>query len=93
MRAIEIYGSIASKDIIVDFLLSQGQSDFYFFTCSHYGTGAFLLSAEEQVSARAKYGVFRLFLEEEESILFSETIKGYLKDKTIKIMSYDVKEL
>lgn len=93
MKAIEIYCAIASKDTIVDFLLLQEQNDFYFFTCSRYGAGGFLVSAEEQVSARAKFGVFRLFMEQEMAEKLAVLLKGHLKDKTIKIVVYDCKEI
>jgi hypothetical protein len=92
-KALEIYCSLASKDGVVDFLLARGIEDFYFFPCSRYGAGSFLISAEEQVSARAKFGVFRLFAEEQDTLKLVDMLKAHLKDKTIKMFSYDIHEM
>lgn len=93
MKTVEIYCPIASKDTVVDFLLSQEKNDFYFFPCSRYGAGAFLISAEEQVSARAQFGMFRLISDDTQALALAEGLKAHLKDKTIKIVAYDIREL
>jgi hypothetical protein len=92
-KALEIYCSLASKDSVVDCLLARGIEDFYFFPCSRYGAGSFLVSAEEQVSARAKFGVFRLFTDGQDTPDLADMLKAHLKDKTIRMFSYDVHEM
>ncbi|MDD5159070.1 MAG: DUF3240 family protein [Sulfuricurvum sp.] len=93
MTSMDIYFEIANKDILVDLLLEEGYDDFYFFPCKRYSAGAFLISAEEQVSARRDFGLFRLFMHETETVVLSAAIKRELKDKTIKIFMSGVKEL
>ncbi|MDP1785373.1 MAG: DUF3240 family protein [Sulfuricurvum sp.] len=88
-----IYFEIANKDILVDLLLEEGYDDFYFFPCKRYSAGALLTSAEEQVSARRNFGLFRLFLQKAEAIVLARAIKAELKDKTIKILIDEVEEL
>lgn len=93
LTGLDIYFEIANKDTLVDLLLEEGYDDFYFFPCKRYGAGAFLTSAQEQVSARRDFGLFRLFMHEAEAIVLSCAIKEELKDKTIKIFINEVKEL
>ncbi|MDD2829621.1 MAG: DUF3240 family protein [Sulfuricurvum sp.] len=93
ITSMDIYFEVANKDILVDLLLEEGYDDFYFFPSKRYSAGAFLISAEEQVSARRDFGLFRLFLHETEAIVLSAAIKRELKDKTIKIFMTGVKEL
>lgn len=93
LSGMDIYFEIANKDTLVDLLLEEGYDDFYFFPCKRYSAGAFLISAEEQVSARRDFGLFRLFMHETEAIVLSAAIKRELKDKTIKIFLSGVKEL
>ncbi|OYZ66717.1 MAG: hypothetical protein B7Y17_01150 [Sulfuricurvum sp. 24-42-5] len=93
MNAIDIYFEINYKDTLVDFLLSQGYNDFYFFSCNRYGAGAFLKSTHEQVSARADFGVFKLFLDRENIIALSSSIKQELHGKNIKMYTYGISEL
>ena len=50
-----------------------------------------MISAEEQVSVRRDFGLFRLFLHETEAIVLSGAIKRELKDKTIKIFLNELK--
>lgn len=93
LNAIDIYFEINHKDTLVDFLLAEGYNDFYFFSCSRYGAGAFLVSAEEQVSARAVFGVFKLFLDKENIVSLSSSIKNQLHGIPIKMYTYGVSEL
>ncbi|MGZ5209095.1 MAG: DUF3240 family protein [Sulfuricurvum sp.] len=93
LNRMDIYFEIANKDTLVDLLVEEGYDDFYFFSCKRYGAGAFLVSSEEQVSARRDFGLFRLFLQNAEAIVLASAIKGELKDKTIKIFIDEVKEL
>ncbi|MDD2369688.1 MAG: DUF3240 family protein [Sulfuricurvum sp.] len=93
ITSMDIYFEIANKDTLVDLLLEEGYDDFYFFPCKRYSAGAFLISAEEQVSARRDFGLFRLFLHDTEAIVLSAAIKRELKDKTIKIFMTGAKEL
>jgi len=93
ITSMDIYFEIANKDTLVDLLLEEGYDDFYFFPCKRYSAGAFLISAEEQVSARRDFGLFRLFLHDTEALVLSAAIKRELKDKTIKIFMTGVKEL
>lgn len=93
LSGMDIYFEIANKDTLVDLLLEEGYDDFYFFPCKRYSAGAFLISAEEQVSARRDFGLFRLFLHETEALVLSGAIKRELKDKTIKIFMHQLKEL
>ncbi|MDP2849512.1 MAG: DUF3240 family protein [Sulfuricurvum sp.] len=89
----DIYFEIGNKDTLVDLLLEEGYDDFYFFPCKRYSAGAFLISAEEQVSARRDFGLFRLFMHETEAIVLSAAIKKELRDKTVKIFMNEIKEL
>ncbi|MBB1094583.1 DUF3240 family protein [Rhodopseudomonas palustris] len=93
LNGMDIYFEISNKDILVDFLLAEGYNDFYYFPCKRYGAGAFLVSAQEQVSARAEFGLFRLFLEHENAIILAESIKNQLIGKTIRMYTYGVSEL
>ncbi len=93
LNRMDIYFDIANKDTLVDLLLEEGYDDFYFYSCKRYGAGAFLVSTEEQVSARADFGLFSLYLQKAEAIVLSGAIKEELKDKTIKIFIEEVKEL
>ena len=93
ITSMDIYFEIANKDTLVDLLLEEGYDDFYFFSCKRYSAGAFLISAEEQVSARRDFGLFRLFLHDTEALVLSAAIKRELKDKTIKIFMTGAKEL
>ncbi|MBV5320955.1 MAG: DUF3240 family protein [Sulfuricurvum sp.] len=93
LNGMDIYFEITNKDTLVDLLLEEGYDDFYFFPCKRYSAGAFLVSAEEQVSARRDFGLFRLFLHEAEAVVLSAAIKRELKDKTIKIFMNGLKEL
>jgi hypothetical protein len=92
-KAIDIYFDMSVKDILVDFLLSNGHDDFYFFVCSKYSTNSFLTSVKEQVTGRKEYGLFRLFLEEKAAHLLSDKIKTELNEKSIKIFSYETSEI
>lgn len=93
LKGLDIYFEMGIKDALIDFLLAEGYDDFYFFKCSRYGEGAFLISVEEQVSARREFGLFRLFLMEEELISISTKIKQELKDKTIRMFAHEVNEI
>lgn len=93
LNAMDIYFKITYKDILVDFLLAEGYNDFYFFACNRYGAGAFLKSTHEQVSARADFGVFKLFLDRENIIALSSSIKQELHGKNIKMYTYGISEL
>lgn len=93
MSEMDIYFEINYKDTLVDFLLSQGYNDFYFFSCNRYGSGAFLKSAHEQVSARADFGVFKLFLDQETILALSSSIKQKLHGKNIKMYTHGISEL
>ncbi|MDP3266293.1 MAG: DUF3240 family protein [Sulfuricurvum sp.] len=93
LNAMDIYFEITHKDTLVDFLLAEGYNDFYFFACNRYGVGAFLISAKEQVSARADFGVFKLFLVQENIMSLSSSIKQNLHGKNIKMYTYGVSEL
>lgn len=93
LKGLDIYFEMENKDLLVDFLLAKGYDDFYFFPCSRYGAGEFLISAEEQVSARREFGLFRLFVKEGETLTLSAAIKHELKGKTLKIFTYGVSEI
>ncbi|MCX6073660.1 MAG: DUF3240 family protein [Campylobacterales bacterium] len=93
LKQLNIYFEMGIKDTLVDLLLAQEHDDFYFFHCNRYGAGAFLISVEEQVSARRAFGLFQLFLTEDEILSLSTQIKEKLKDKTIRLFTSDVTEL
>lgn len=93
LKGLDIYFEIGSKDALVDFLLSKGYDDFYFFPCSRYSAGALLTNAQEQVSARREYGLFRLFLEAEAAQTLADDVKSSLKNKSIKIFARGFEEL
>lgn len=93
LKGMDIYFEMGTKDALVDFLLAKGHDDFYFIQCSRYSAGAFLVSIEEQLSARREFGLFRLFLDEERAKELSAHIKDKLRDKSIKIFSSDTREL
>ncbi|MGD9655794.1 MAG: DUF3240 family protein [Sulfuricurvum sp.] len=92
-KGLDIYFEMGTKDSLVDFLLAQGYDDFYFFNCSRYSAGAFLISAEEQVSARREFGLFRLFLGAQEAETLAANIKSNLRDKSIKVFAHDFQEI
>jgi len=93
LKGLDIYFEMGSKDALVDFLLAQGYDDFYFFNCNRYSAGAFLISAEEQVSARREFGLFRLFLDARKAEDLAAKIKEEMRDKSIKIFAHDFQEL
>lgn len=93
LKRMDIYFEMGIKDALVDFLLARGHDDFYFIRCSRYSAEAFLISAQEQVSARREFGLFRLFLDEERAKGLSAKIKEKLQDKSIKIFASDIREL
>ena len=93
LKGLDIYFEMGTKDSLVDFLLAQGYDDFYFFRCNRYSAGAFLISAEEQVSARREFGLFRLFLDPVKATELAAAIKENMKDKSIKIFAHDFEEL
>ncbi|MCK9371832.1 MAG: DUF3240 family protein [Sulfuricurvum sp.] len=92
LKGMEIYFEMGHKDTLVDFLLAQGYDGFYFFPCDRYGAGAFLISAQEQVSARREFGMFRLFVSAETIGSLSLAIRSELKEDTITIVTYEVHE-
>lgn len=93
LKGLDIYFEMGVKDALVDFLLARGYDDFYFFPCSRYSAGAFLISAEEQVSARREFGLFRLFLDPREADMLASDIKSTLRDKSVKIFAHGFQEL
>lgn len=93
ITGLDIYFEIGQKDTLVDFLLSKGYDDFYFFPCSRYSAGALLINAQEQVSARREYGLFRLFLHADAAQTLADDIKSSLKNKSIKIFVRECEEL
>jgi hypothetical protein len=93
LKGMDIYFEMENKDILVDFLLANGYDDFYFFPCSRYGAGEFLISAQEQVSARREFGLFRLFVKSEKTLALSSAIRHELKEKALKLFTYEVNEI
>lgn len=93
IKGLDIYFEIGIKDALVDFLLAQGYDDFYFFRCNRYSAGAFLVSAEEQVSARREFGLFRLILEPLKAKNLADSIKTELREKNIRLLMHDIEEL
>ena len=75
------------------FLLEKGYDDFYFFTCSRYSAESFLISAQEQVSARRAFGLFRIFILPNDVESLAQSIRESIRDKNIKIYMHDVREL
>lgn len=93
LKRMDIYFEMGTKDVLVDYLLSQGHDDFYFVRCNRYSASAFLVSAQEQVSARREFGLFSLILNASKARELASRIKGALRDKSIKILASDVEEL
>lgn len=93
IKGLDIYFEMGIKDALVDFLLAQGYDDFYFFRCNRYSAGAFLVSAEEQVSARREFGLFRLILEPSKAKNLADSIKTELREKNIRLLMHDIEEL
>lgn len=93
LKCLDIYFEIGTKDILADFLLASGYNDFYFFRCDRYSVGAFLISAEEQVSARREFGLFRLFLDSLKAQSLADILKTELRSKSIKLFAYDFLEM
>lgn len=89
---LDCYFERESKDLLVDFLLSKGYNDFYFFDCSRYGAGSFLVSLKEQVTARAQWGLFRLFLGEEDPRALVDAMKELLPKEAVKIFLHEADE-
>ncbi len=90
---LNLYFELESKDLLVDFLLSKGYNDFYFFECSRYGAGSFLVSLKEQVTARAQWGLFRLFLSGEDPHELAQAIKQVIHSSALKIFLHEADEL
>ncbi len=93
LKMLDIYFTMENKDLLVDFLLEKGYDDFYFFTCSRYSAESFLISAQEQVSARRAFGLFRIFILPNDVESLAQSIKESIRDKNIKIYMHDVREL
>lgn len=93
LKILDIYFAIETKDILVDFLLEKGYDDFYFFTCNRYSSASFLISAQEQVSARRSFGLFRLFIQQNEGEVLAQDIKKSINDKHIKVYMQEANEL
>lgn len=93
LSSMDIYFEIEMKDDVVDFLLSQGYDDFYFFRCSRYSAGAFLLNTQEQVSARREFGMFRLFLEDDRTHELARRIKEQFLEPRLRIFVQPFREL
>lgn len=92
-KAFDIYFEMGTKDPLVDLLLASGYDDFYFFPCSRYSSSAFLVSIEEQVSARREFGLFRLFLEASKAESLAVKIKSEFRDNSIRLFTHDIQEL
>ena len=58
LKGLDIYFELESKTCWLIFTL-KGMMIFIF-PCSRYSAGALLINAQEQVSARREYGLFRL---------------------------------
>ncbi len=93
LKMLDIYFTMENKDLLVDFLLEKGYDDFYFFTCSRYSAESFLISAQEQVSARRAFGLFRIFILPNDVESLAQSIRESIRDKNIKIYMHDVREL
>ncbi|TLD97638.1 DUF3240 domain-containing protein [Helicobacter jaachi] len=68
--SIDIYFKHTLKDSIVDMLLEDGYDDFFYIHCAKYASSSLLESASEQVSGRQEYGLFKLFLSDEQKVQF-----------------------
>ncbi|WP_163565036.1 DUF3240 family protein [Helicobacter suis] len=79
MVLVEMYVDLKLKDIIVDHLFEHGYEDFYFFECFKYATSSLLTSEKEQVSGRKDYGLFKIFLEEQEASILLEQVQSLFK--------------
>ncbi|MDO7253291.1 DUF3240 family protein [Helicobacter cappadocius] len=88
MKLIEVYIDEQYKDNLVDLLLEDGFDDFYYFSCHKYAATSMLLSEKEQVSGRKDYGVFRLFVQEDISILLIQKLQKIFNKDQMRIVSY-----
>lgn len=93
LKMLDIYFVMETKDILVDFLLEKGYDDFYFFPCSRYSAESFLISPQEQVSARRAFGLFRIFIYPDAAEILAKSIKENIRDKSIKIYMHEAREL
>ncbi len=89
----DIYFKADIKDMLVDFLFESDMEEFYFFDCKRYSAASFLISDKEQVSGRADFGMFRIFLDEQIFEAFLAKIKSKFKDENIKIFQTGIAEL
>ncbi|WP_334095437.1 DUF3240 family protein [Helicobacter typhlonius] len=64
--SVDIYCKKELKDSIVDMLLEDGYDDFFYIQCEKYASSSFLKSTIEQVSGRQEYGLFRMFLSDQQ---------------------------
>ena len=80
--SIEIYFKHSLKDSIVDMLFEDGFDDFFCVPCSKYASSMLLMSPKEQVSGRQEYGIFRIFLSEEDKakIVINKLLQAFGKE-------------
>ncbi|TLD80417.1 DUF3240 domain-containing protein [Helicobacter sp. MIT 05-5293] len=88
-QKIEIYFKHTLKDSIVDMLLEDGYDDFFYIHCAKYASSMFLASPKEQVGGRQEYGIFRIFLTDDDKAKFiiNKLLQAFGKEH-MKIYTY-----
>ncbi|WP_295699153.1 DUF3240 family protein [Helicobacter mastomyrinus] len=88
--SIDIYFKATLKDSIVDMLLEDGYDDFFHIKCAKYASSSLLQSADEQVSGRQEYGLFRIFLNEQNAHFIINKLLQAFGKTDIRIYTHNV---
>lgn len=91
--SVDIYFKATLKDAIVDMLLEDGYNDFFYIRCAKYASISLLKSATEQVSGRQEYGLFRLFLDEQDTQFVVNKLLQAFGKTDLKIFTHYVKPI
>jgi len=92
-KCIDLYFEATLKDKLVDFLLEEEISDFYYFDCSGYSSVSLLKNDEERVAARRKFGMFRFFVSGDELGALSPKLAASFKKGMLKVFCADTEEI
>ncbi|WP_235853113.1 DUF3240 family protein [Helicobacter labacensis] len=84
---LDIYAPARQTEMLTDYLLEQGYSDFYLSACFQYGATNLLKSPKEQVSGRKDYAHLRLCLPEENARSLAQEIKARCAPSAIYLIS------
>ena len=92
-KIVDLYFNADIKDLLVDFLLENEISDFYYFDCKRYSMASLRRSDKEKVNGRVDFGMFRIFVDFAVFDGFFETIKGKFTKEDVRMFVYDAQRL